>query len=154
VPTRSGLIKKKYKGYQLLFKDYKTLGINNQETALKKIREVGKKGKPLADPNLWTAVGQIAILKMQVQNYIDDPGNNKRGWYYSPWGEYSGANQYGWIRHLKFKTAVEFYVKNNPGKTEEDLIKHCRPFIHNMRKENQDGKAVYARWLAGEVFGD
>lgn len=103
---------------------------------------------------MWTAIGQIAILKMQVQTYLNDPGLNRKGWYYTPWGEYSGANQYGWIRHLKFKTAVEFYVKNNPGKTEEDLIKHCKPFKDNMHKDNEDGKAVYARWLAGEVFGD
>ena len=91
---------------------------------------------------------------MQVEPNIRNEGTNKRGWYFNAWGEYAGANRYGWIRHLKFKTAVEFYVKNNPGKTEEDLIKHCKPFIKNMRKENVDGIAVYARWLAGEVFGD
>jgi len=110
------------------------------------------KGKPLADPNLWTVIGQIALLKMQVEPNIRNSGTNKRGWYFNAWGEYEGANRYGWIRDLKFKTAVEFYVKNNPGKTEQDLINHCKPFVHNMLPSNKDGIAAYPRWLAGEVF--
>ena len=152
ISTRGGLIKKKYKGYQLLFKDHKTLEIKNKTTALVKMRELGTTGKPYSDSTMWTAVAQIAILKMQVDGYINNRVLNRRGWYYTPWGEYSGGPAYGWITKLKFKTAVEFYVKNNPGKTEQDLKKHCEIFIENMIIPA--GKAVFQQWLNGEVFGE
>lgn len=153
VGTPGGITKKKYKAYKLLFKDHDKFSpkIVGKDTAIAKMEELTTKGKAYSDPILWTPIAQIAVLKMQVQNYINNKGLNRRGWYYSPWGEYGGGPEYGWITKLKFKTAVEFYVKNNPGKTEEDLKKHCRPFIENM--ENTAGKTVYNQWLNGQVFG-
>jgi hypothetical protein len=154
IGTQGGISKKKYKGYKLLFKDWNTYDpkVNNITTAVAKMREFTTKGKPYSDPIMWTAIAQIAILKMQVQGYINNRGLNRRGWYFTPWGEYSGGPAYGWITKLKFKTAVEFYIKNNPGKTEEDLRKHCEPFIDNMIISA--GKAVYQQWLSGQVFGE
>jgi hypothetical protein len=151
VGTQGGLVKKKYKGYQLLFKDYKTFGITNKETALNKIRELGTSGKPYSDPVLWTPVAQLAILKMQIQDYLNNATLNKRGFYFAPWGEYPGGPEYGWITKVKFNTAVEFYTKNNPGKTKEDLQKKCKIILENMIRPG--GKAVFAQWLEGEVFG-
>ena len=154
VGTQGRMLNKKYKGYKLLFKDWNTYDpkVNTIATAVAKMTEFTTKGKPYSDPIMWTAIAQIAILKMQVQGYINNRGLNRRGWYFTPWGEYSGGPAYGWITKLKFKTAVEFYVKNNPGKTEEDLKKHCQPFIDNMIIAA--GKAVYQQWLNGQVFGE
>lgn len=147
-----GLAKRKYKGYKLLFKDHDKYDpkVNNIPTAVAKMKELGTKGKPYSDPVLWTAVGQIGLLNKFIARYRADSGLERRGWYYTGWGEYQGGPAYGWITGLKFKTAVEFYVKNNPGKTEEDLKKHCQAFLGNMVV--QAGKAVYAQWLNGEVF--
>lgn len=150
IGTQGGLTNKKYKAYKLLFKDWNNLSpkITNIETTVAKMKEVTTKGKPYSDPAMWTAIAQIAILKMQVSNY---PYNKfKNGWKFTAWGEYTGGPAYGWVTALKFRTAVEFYVKNNPGKTEEDLKKHCQGFYDNMIISA--GKAVYAQWLNGQVF--
>lgn len=145
------MTKKKYRGYQLLFKDYKTLGIKNKKTALDKINELGKSGKPYSDPVMWTPIAQLAILKMQIQDYLNNTVLNRRGFYFQAWGEYAGGPEYGWITKIKFNTAVEFYTKNNPGKTKEDLQALCQEIPKNMIIPA--GKAVYAQWLQGEVFG-
>jgi hypothetical protein len=151
VGTQGGVVVKKYKGYQLLFKDYKTLGITDKTTALAKIRELGTSGKPYSDPVMWTAIGQLAILKMQIQPYLSNATLNRRGFYFQAWGEYEGGPAYGWITKVKFNTAVEFYTKNNPGKTKEDLQKACKEIPKNMIIPA--GKAVFAQWLEGQVFG-
>lgn len=151
---------KKIKGYELLFKDWKTLNIKNIQTAVAKMREVSAKeeestsqrmatmaaARNLCDPRLFVPIVQILFLKDFVANYTTR-------YKFTPWGEYSGGPQYGWIHKLKFNTAVQFYVENNPGKTKEDLIRFCKPMIGNFLATNTLGKANYLKWLNGEVFG-
>ena len=160
----NGAIKtEKVKCYKLLFKDHAELGITNKATAVAKMREIyeedkkkpGRKpdqpymlGKKYADDRLFNAATQIGILKEFVARY--PYSKFKNGWKFTSWGEYSGANAYGWIRDLKFQTAVDIYIKNNAGKTKEDLQKLCANLIKNMI--NPQGKAVFNQWLGGEVF--
>lgn len=146
------VVKEKVKTYQLLFKDYKNLKINNISSAVKKMEQIykeegSKAGKKYADERLFNAATQIGLLKSFVSNY-------PRRWKFTPWGEYENGPEYGWITKLNFKTAVDIYVKNNPGKTKEDLQKFCAPMIDNMLGAKvHKGKAVYGRWLEGEIFG-
>ena len=136
----------------LVFKDHVSLGITTKEQANAKMetifREEGQQaGRIYANPALFYPAVQVQLLKL----ITDSPGNPN--WKFSPWGEYDGGPAYGWITKLKFKTAVEFYVKNNPGKTEEDLKSFCRPFVDNMKRYSPEGIEVYNQWLNGEVFG-
>ena len=71
-------------------------------------------------------------------------------WKFTNWGEYENGPDYGWITSLKFDTAVQFYVENNPGKTKKDLITFCKPFIRNMIIPAS--KTNYIQWLNGEIF--
>lgn len=149
---------KKAKLLHLVFKDHKELFKDNEKLKLTKIQmatqlmktiykdEGERAGRKYADPLVFTPAVQIEILKKFNANYTA-----KNNWKYTAWGEYSGGPEYGWITALKFKTAVGFYVKNNPGKTEEDLKNFCKGWIGNML-DSHDGKSVYSRWLNGEVF--
>lgn len=151
---------KKIKGYKLLFKDWEEFKINNLATALAKMKEVSAKqeqSRParmatmaavrnLCDSRLFTPITQILFLKNFVSHY-------KTRFKFGPWGEYEGGPEYGWITNLKFNTAVQFYVENNPGKTKQDLIKFCKPMIKNFASTSTLGKASFVQWLSGEVFG-
>ena len=143
---------KKVKLLHLVFKDHVSLGINTKEQATAKMetifREEGREGgRNYANPALFYPAVQVQLLKLITEPYI------KSDWKFSPWGEYGVyGSKYGWITELKFKTAVKFYVENNPGKTEEDLKKHCAPFIDNMKKYSPEGVKVYNQWLTGTVF--
>lgn len=155
--SSTAVVTEKVKAYQLLFKDYKKLGITGIQTAVEKMQEIYAAegiggGKKYADERLFNAATQIGILKQFVSAYVSNKALNKRGWYYTSWGEYSGAPQYGWIRDLKFQTAVDIYLRNNPDKKIEDLKNHCAPLVENMISKS--GKLVYKRWLEGEVFSD
>ena len=104
-------------------------------------------GKKYADERLFNAATQVALLKSFVAQYTTR-------WKFTSWGEYSGGPEYGWITKLKFKTASDIYVKNNPGKTIKGLQNFCSPMIRNMLGQDyHKGKSVYSRWLEGEVFG-
>jgi hypothetical protein len=143
---------KKVKLLHLVFKDHVSLGITTKEQANAKMetifREEGQEaGRNYANPVLFYPAVQVQLLKL----ITDSPGNPN--WKFSPWGEYGGGPAYGWITKLKFKTAVKFYVENNPGKTEEDLKSFCRPFVDNMKKYSPEGIEVYNQWLDGVVFG-
>ena len=143
---------KKVKLLHLVFKDHASLGITTKEQATALMETIFKTegiggGRKYADPILFWPAVQVQLLKL-----ITDSSGNPN-WKFSPWGEYGGGPAYGWITKLKFKTAVDFYVKNNPGKTEEDLKSFCRPFVDNMKKFSPEGIAVYSQWLDGVVFG-
>jgi hypothetical protein len=143
---------KKVKLLHLVFKDHVSLGIETKEQATAKMENIFKTegeraGRNYANPVLFYPAVQVQLLKL----ITDSPGNPN--WKFSPWGEYGGGPAYGWITKLKFKTAVKFYVENNPGKTEEDLKSFCRPFVDNMKKYSPEGIEVYNQWLDGVVFG-
>jgi hypothetical protein len=66
------------------------------------------------------------------------------------WGEYPGGPVSGWFSKLKFQTAVNYYIANNPGKTREDLKSW-------MKKKGADSglpttKKYLDKWLEGYVF--
>lgn len=154
--------KQKIKTYKLLFKDYETLKINNINSAVAKMKQIYNEektrkssqqnpvfvdGKKYADDRLFNAATQIGLLKSFVSRY-------KSRWKFTAWGEYKDGPEYGWITSLKFQTAVDVYVKNNPGKTKKDLQDFCAPMIKNMLGADvHKGKSVYTRWLEGEIFG-
>ena len=154
--------KKKIKTYKLLFKEHeelKIVGINSSVAKMKqiyneeKVRKSAQQnprfldGKTYADERLFNAATQIALLKSFVSRYT-------ARWKFTAWGEYTNGPEYGWITNLKFKTAVDVYVRNNPGKNEKDLQDFCAPMIKNMLGASvHKGKSVYNRWLDGEVFG-
>ena len=144
--------------WKVILKDYATLKVKDEDgnevvlrngaDATKIISEYRKKGKGVneADPNIFKPINQIFLLSSYVQDYR----KFKNGWYFTNWGEYQNGPPYGWITSTKFDTAVNFYVTNNPGKTREDLIKHCKRLKGNMIITA--GKQMYERWLNGEYF--
>lgn len=152
------LDKKRVKGFKLLFKDWEKFGIKDKNTTIAKMLEVGAKpsqsngermrtmeqGRALADPRLFIPITQIMILANSISHY-------KTRWKFTNWGEYENGPEYGWITKLKFETAVQFYVENNPGKTRNDLVDFCKPMIRNMIITK--GKINFNAWLAGETFG-
>lgn len=157
------IVNKKEKLYKLLFKDHEALKINNKTSAVAKMKEIYEQsggkfdsgyqcnnasigaGIQFADPVLFTPIVQVDLIKKFLVNY------SGKDWKFFPWGEYAGDHPaYGWIHGLKFKTAVDFYVRNNPGKTEQDLVNHCKKFITNMTRKNS--KDNYNAWLNGSVF--
>lgn len=153
---------KKQKLYKLLFKDHEALGITNVAAAVRKMREVYEQNggsfessyqcnnqvssaaRLLADPVLFTPIVQVDLIKKFLKGYSGD-------WKFEPWGEYAGDHPtYGWIHGLKFNTAVDFYLRNNPNKKREDLVNHCKKFIPFMKRKNS--KDNYNAWLEGQVF--
>jgi hypothetical protein len=154
VPTlvNGKIVKKRKKLLHLVFKDHVSLGIKTKEQATALMETIYKTegiggGIKYADPALFSAAVQVQFLKLITDSYAG------KDWKFMPWGEYSiYGSKYGWITELNFKTAVGYYIRNNPGKTEEDLKKHCAPFIDDMKKHSPEGVKVYNRWLNGEVF--
>ena len=154
--------KEKIKTYKLLFKEYEELKINNINSSVAKMVQIYNEekvrksaqqnpvfldGKKYADDRLFNAATQIGLLKSFVSRYTSR-------WKFTAWGEYASGPEYGWITRLKFKTAVDVYVRNNPGKNEKDLQDFCAPMIKNMLGASaHNGRAVYNRWLEGEIFG-
>lgn len=139
---------KKYPLWKLLLTNWEELGIKNGTEATAKIKEyrLAGKGREFADPRLFMPVNQIQLLVSYVQDY---PSR----WKFRNWGEYENGPSYGWITKLKFETAVQFYVENNPGKTRKDLIDFCnhKTFWDNM--VIPESKVNYVQWLNGETFG-
>lgn len=152
--TGKSVTKEDVKAYKLLFKDYKSLGITGKESAVKKMEEIYEAegiggGKKYADERLFNAATQIGILKSFVSNY--PYSKFKNGWKFTSWGEYKDqAANYGWIRDLKFKTALDIYLRNNPDKKAEEFKKYCLGLLDNM--VSKSGKLAFKRWLEGEVF--
>lgn len=156
--ARGALKKTKIPIWKLVLKDHATLkvkdaagnevALRNGADATKIISEFRKKGKGVdeADPRIYKPINQIFLLCSYVQDYR----KFKNGWYFTNWGEYANGPTYGWITNTKFETAVKFYTANNPGKTRDDLVKHCKGLKKNMIVNA--GKQVYERWLNGEYF--
>lgn len=149
----------KIQAWKLLFTNWEQLGeVNSNEALRNVIRKYDKNLEgvntryDLVDPRATSIINQIQLLKHYVSNY-----NDKKGWRFTPWGQYDGAPKYGWIRDTKFKTASKFYLENNPGAKEETLIAHVRRFYFNNKGEpsnvrDPDQIAVLDRWFNGEVF--
>ena len=141
-----GLAKKTYPLWKLILSNWEELGIKNGTEATKQIgiyRKLGQ-GREFANPLLFLPVNQIQLLVSFVQEY-------KSRWKFTNWGEYPNGPNYGWITKLKFNTAAQFYVENNPGKTKSDLIAFCnhKIFWDSMIPAS---KVNYLQWLNGEIF--
>lgn len=131
--------------WKLILTNWQELGIKNGKEATNKIKEYRLKGegREFADPRLFMPINQIMLLVSYVEEYTTR-------WKFTSWGEYDNGPAYGWITKLKFDTAVQFYVENNPGKTRQGLVNFCKPFIRNMIIP--ESKVNYTQWLNGETF--
>jgi hypothetical protein len=132
--------------WKFLIKDWQSLGIQDGYQAWDKIRELRLQGlgRESVNPALFAPINQINLLVSYVEAY-------KRKWKFTSWGEYPFGPEYGWIHRTRFQTAVDFYVRNNPGKSKQDLINWARPLLNNMiipkSREN------FSAWLNGSTFG-
>ena len=149
--SRSGIPKKETSVlWKLILTNWKELGITNGTQATAKIKEyrIAKKGREFADPRLFTPINQIRLLVSYVEEY-------KYRWKFTSWGEYPNGPAFGWITKLKFDTAVQFYVENNPGKTKADLLKFCSEPAPGGFRDSMiipASKINYTKWLNGETF--
>ena len=132
--------------WKLIIKDWQTLGINNAKQAWDKIRELRLQGtgREQIDPRLFQPINQINLLVSYVRAYT-------KRWKFTSWGEYENGPEYGWINRTKFQTAVDYYIRNNPGKTKEDLVRWARPLLKNMIIEKS--RTNFEAWLNGQTFG-
>jgi hypothetical protein len=128
-PTRT-------KAWRLVLKNWRTHGEVSTHDQLREVFRKYDASKPevltqyqLIDELATSIINQIMLLKQYVNHYTD-----RKGWRFTNWGEYDGAAKYGWIRKTKFKTAVKFYLENNPGATEEILRNHVRRFYFNRKR--------------------
>lgn len=154
----------KIKGYKLVDDHYIANGTKNAATAKVQMKKwfaaepnKAMTGKVHSDPRLWNALTQIYLAKIMTTQKTD-------GWMFWNWGEYPKTQgkvgdpydpnirpPTGWLRELKFQTAVNFYVTNNPGKTREDLVKWVKK-PGNMDGNARSTKEFLDRWLQGTVF--
>ena len=167
-PVKKTIIKEKGRGYKLIDKDWLANGTKDAASAILKMKEWYKvslskgpnalgvsEGKIHADSRLWNALTQIFLLEKMSSGLKD-------GWMWWNWGEYGTEGNVGdaysdskrppagWLRGLRFQTAVNYYIANNPGKTVEDLKLW-------VKKKGTDGrrrstKEFLDRWLEGYVF--
>jgi hypothetical protein len=153
------IVKEQIQGYKLIDKDYAANKVNNATTAKAKMKEWYKvdpkkpdgqgisEGKSHSDPRMWNAITQISFaLIMTTQK--------KNGWMFWNWGEYDTDGKRpaaGWLRFLKFQTAINFYTANNPGKTAQDLKNWMRK---NVDRNLVSSKEYLNLWLQGYVFDD
>jgi hypothetical protein len=141
-------------GYKLIDKNWQQDGVKGKDSALRKMKEWYKtdpndptgfgisEGRQYTDERMFKPIVQIFILKQITQG--------RHGWIFSPWGEYPGAPVAGWLRELKFQTAVNFYIANNPTKTIEDLRTWVKQ--KGSDKNANSSKLYLDRWLQGYVF--
>ena len=165
--TNNTVVKEKGRGYKLIDKNWLANGTKNQATAIAKMKEWYKvnpkkpdgqgisEGKSHSDPRLWNAITQIFLLSKMTYNEKDK-------WMWTNWGEYYREGNVGdaydpdkrpppgWLRGLKFQTAVNYYVANNPGKTAEDLKLWVKR--KGTDKNLRSSKEFLDRWLEGYVF--
>ena len=153
--TKKKIVKENGRGYKLIDKDWQANGTVNQSTAIAKMKEWYKvnpkkpnefgisEGKTHSDPRLWNALTQIFLLEKLTSGVKD-------GWMWWNWGEYSGGPASGWLAKLKFQTAVNYYVANNPGKTREDLKSWIKK--KGTDKNLNSSKKYLDKWLEGYVF--
>jgi len=117
-----------------------------QATQVIKEYRLQKKGREIIDPRLFQPINQINLLLSYVEDY------KNRRWKFSSWGEYPDGPKYGWITATKIQTAVDYYVRNNPGKTKNDYITWANGLKTNMINKNALEK--YSAWLQGQFFKD
>ncbi len=149
------LVKENGRGYKLIDKNWQANGTRDQATAIAKMKEWYKvnpkkpdgygisEGKSHSDPRLWNALTQIFLLSRLTSN-------KKDSWMWWNWGEYSGGPASGWLAKLKFQTALNYYLTNNPGKTAEDLKSWVKR--KGTDKNLPSSKTYLDRWLQGYVF--
>ena len=153
--TNTKIVKETGRGYKLIDKDWQANGTRDQTTAIAKMKEWYKvnpkkpdgygisEGKSHSDPRLWNALTQMFLLPKLTDN-------RKDMWMWWNWGEYQGGPTSGWLAKLKFQTAVNYYIANNPGKTAEDLKSWVK---RKGTDKNLPSSRVYLdRWLQGYVF--
>ncbi len=165
--TNTKLVKVLGRGYKLIDKDWEANGTKDQTTAIAKMKEWYKvnpkkpddygisEGKLHSDPRLWNALTQIFLLSELT-------AKRKDMWMWWNWGEYGTEGKVGeaysaskrppagWLRGLKFQTAVNYYLANNPGKTAEDLKSWVKK--KGTDKNLRSSKEFLDQWLAGYVF--
>ena len=165
--TKQTVLKENGRGYKLIDKDWQANGTKDKTTAIAKMKEWYKvnpkkpddygisEGKIHSDPRLWNALTQIFLLSKMTSN-------RKDMWMWWNWGEYGTEGKVGeaysnskrppagWLRGLKFQTAVNYYVANNPGKTAENLKSWVK--IKGTDKNLRSSKEFLDRWLEGYVF--
>ena len=149
------VLKENGRGYKLIDKDWQANGTKDKTTAIVKMKEWYKvhpkkpndygisEGKVHSDPRLWNALTQIFLLSKMTSGIKD-------GWMWWNWGEYSGGPVSGWLAKLKFQTAVNYYVANNPGKTREELKTWVKK--KGTDKNLNSSKKYLDKWLEGYVF--
>jgi hypothetical protein len=140
--------------WKLLVKDWKSRKpkVTDWRQATQVIKEYRLRGagREIIDPRLFQPINQINLLVSYVEQYTDSRFRN--GWKFRNWGEYDGGPKYGWINETKIQTAIDYYVRNNPGKTKNDYITWANGLKKNMIIENS--KKNYAAWLQGQFFKD
>lgn len=153
--TNTKIVKETGRGYKLIDKDWQVNGTRDQTTAIAKMKEWYKvnpkkpdgygisEGKSHSDPRLWNALTQIFLLPKLTDN-------RKDMWMWWNWGEYQGGPASGWLAKLKFQTALNYYLANNPGKTAEDLKSWVKR--KGTDKNLPSSKTYLDRWLQGYVF--
>ena len=140
--------------WKLLVKDWQSRKpkVTDWRQATQVIKEYRLRGagRELVDPRLFQPINQINLLVSYVEAYTNSRFRN--GWKFSSWGEYDGGPEYGWINETKIQTAIDYYVRNNPGKTKNDYITWANGLKTNMIIEKS--KKNYAAWLQGQFFKD
>jgi hypothetical protein len=145
----SGVIQnKRVRLWKLLIKDWQSLKVTNAQQAWDKIREYRLRGagRELIDPRLFQPINQINLVVSYVEAYTSR-------WKFTSWGEYRNGPEYGWINRTKIQTAIDYYVRNNPGKTKNNYIRWANHRIMREAMIVQKSKENYAAWLQGQVFG-
>jgi hypothetical protein len=145
----SGVIKNQRRRlWKLLIKDWERLNVTNAQQAWDKIREYRLQGagRDQIDPRLFQPINQINLVVSYVEAYTGR-------WKFTSWGEYPNGPEYGWINRTKIQTAIDYYVRNNPGKTKDNYIRWANHKVMRDAMIIQKSKENYAAWLQGQVFG-
>jgi hypothetical protein len=138
--------------WKLLVKDWKSRKIKDWRQATQVIRQyrLQRKGREIIDPRLFQPINQINLLVSFVEDFKDSSSKFRNGWKFTAWGEYRNGPRFGWITNTKIQTAIDYYVRNNPGKTKNDYITWANGLKTNM--VNANSLANYNAWLQGRVF--